>query len=585
MEIIIYPADVKISRFLYKFALRSFNNNTDTDMKWLTYILNILILSCALLTGCSDEKHDKSLEQIDRIAAVNPDSARRLLAAVDPKGLNTHDRHYLDFLRVKVNDKNYVTHTSDSLILDFIDYAERHETPAVRDEAYYYAGRVYSDLNDYPDAVRYYQKALDNLPLDSIEGNLHCRILIQAGRQLSIMRLTREAVKYFRKVDGILRRNKDTINIVHNLHLLRHSYLRLDRPDSALIYAKEALKLCPDNDIHLRAKSKMLLAEVFYKMGRNDTALKLVRHTPNEVKEISRNAALSIAANIYERAGIKDTTWMYARNLIESNDANNKHNGYRLIFSTTLFHELSSDSLMIHLLRYHDILEDYYNRNDSQQAMLQQTVYNYTLQERARAAAERANSQKVVWIAVLSIALILVLSLSLVLYEKQKRRKLERDVARSEVKRLEDALHPHDPSRKTRLELINTLRESYEKGIDTPLNDRVGNSVEYKELRRRIDGNLLMNDSDPYWSQMEEMILGIFPKLKDTLESLTDNNLTSLDWHVSIMVKCRIPQADMAKALGVRRSAITHRLYTFSDKVFGAGSTPRMMTGAIMLIN
>lgn len=216
--------------------------------------------------------------------------------------------------------------------------------------------------------------------------------------------------------------------------------------------------------------------------------------------------------------------------------------------------------------------------------MLQHTVYNYTQHERARAVAERANHLKIIWIAVLSIALILVLSLSFVLYEKQKRRRLELAVARSEIKRLEDALHPHDPSRKTRQELIDVLRESYEKGIDTPLNGRVGDSVEYKELRRRIDGNQQMCDSDPYWSKMEEMISGIFPQLKDTLVSLTENNLTSLEWHVSIMVKCKIPQADMARLLCVGRSAIAHRHYSLSRKVFGVDASPRMVTGAIHLI-
>ena len=557
---------------------------SDSAMKRITK-LYVLILLGMLLVGCSKGGHDKSLEQIDRIAAAHPDSARRLLAAVDPKELNTHDRHYLDFLRVKVNDKNYETHTSDSLILDFIDYAERHETPAVIDEAYYYAGRVYSDLNDYPDAVRYYQKALDNLPLDSIEGNLHCRILIQAGRQLSIMRLTREAVKYFREVDGILRRNKDTINIVYNLHLLRHSYLLLDKPDSALIYASEALKLGPDNNIHLKAKSRMLLAEVFYMTGQNDTALNLVRHTPEQVNRISRNAALSIAAKIYQTAGIRDTAWMYVHELIESPDSLNRHRGYRLILSTSLADGLAPDTLRKYMVRYHDALDDFYNFNNAEQAMLQQTAYNYTQHEHARAVAERQSRDRMVWIAVLGAVSVILLLTSLVFYEKQKRRRLELEVTKTQVKRLEDILHINETSRQTRQELIETLRQTYEKGLSLSLDDRVRNSEEYMELRRRIDGNLSMGDDEPYWSDMEQMVMGVFPKLKSTLVSLTGGSISSLDWHVVMMIKCKIPQADMSRLLGISRSAITHRLYTMSDKVFGTGATPRMLTGAIMLIS
>lgn len=133
-------------------------------MKRFVYIL---ILLGGLLSGCSRQRHDPILERIDRLANINPDSAKRLLDSIDPKTLKSPDRYYRDFLSVKVNDKIYVPHVSDSLIMGFVNYAKRNESPATIDEAYYYAGRVYNDLNDYPNALRYYQKALDNLPSDS----------------------------------------------------------------------------------------------------------------------------------------------------------------------------------------------------------------------------------------------------------------------------------------------------------------------------------------------------------------------------------------------------------------------------------
>ena len=546
--------------------------------------LYILIVLGTLLTGCSKGRHDSTLEHIDRIANANPDSAKKLLDAINPKELNTHNRHYYDFLTVKVNDKNYMTHTSDSLILNFIDYAEFHESPAILDEAYYYAGRVYSDLNDYPDAVKYYHKALDNLPSDSLNSNLHCRILIQTGRLLVVMRLNREAIKYFREVNEIAAKRNDTIGLIHNLHSLRLAYLRVGSLDSARICASEALELSPDDNLHLKAKSKMLLAEVFYKMGRNDTALELVRHAPEQVKAISHNAALSIAANIYQASGITDTTWMYVKNLTESNEVLNKHNGYRLIFSTPLFHELPKDSLLSHLLKYHDILEEFYNRNNAEQAMLQHTVYNYTQHDRARAVAEGVSRDRMVWIAVL-IAVSVILSLtSLIFYEKQKRRCLELEMAKVRVGQLEDALHPQENTGETRQDLIETLRQTYEDGLLLPLADSVRDSAEYKELKRRIDGNLLMTDGDNYWSDMETMMAAAYPKLKDTLGTLTEENLSTLEWHVALMVKCRISQSDMARLLGVSRSAITHRLAPLAKKVLGNDATSRMITGAILLI-
>lgn len=372
--------------------------------------------------------------------------------------------------------------------------------------------------------------------------------------------------------------------MVHNLHLLRLVYQRIDNNDSAMVCASRAMELCPDNNIHLKAKSKMLLAEVFYKLGCNDTALKLVRHTPEQVKAISRNAALAIAADIYQAASIQDTAWMYARSLIDSKDTLNRQHGYRLIFSTSLSENLPLDSLRDYIVRYHDVLDDFYNRNNAEQAMLQHTVYNYTRHDRARAVAENVSRDRMVWIAVLTAVSVILFLTSLIFYEKQKRRRLELEMAKARVEQLEDALHPQENTDETRQDLIETLRQTYEDGLRLPLADSVRESAEYKELKRRIDGNLLMTDDDKYWSDMETMMATAYPKLKDTLGTLTEENLSTLEWHVAMMVKCRLSQSDMARLLGVSRSAITHRLAPLAKKVLGNDATSRMITGAILLI-
>ena len=62
---------------------------------------------------------------------------------------------------MKIADKNYVTHTSDSLILRVIDHEESHKGDGRYAEALYYGGRVYSDLGDYPTSLKYFQQSLE----------------------------------------------------------------------------------------------------------------------------------------------------------------------------------------------------------------------------------------------------------------------------------------------------------------------------------------------------------------------------------------------------------------------------------------
>lgn len=559
--------------------------NTFFNRFWFTKYAVALIIVAMLLSGCSERGHDRQLEQINRLSDTHPDSAKKLLDSINPELLDSRDRHYLDFLTVKADDRNYKRHTSDSLILDYLKYVERHEPANVTSEAYYYAGRVYSDLNDYPDAIKYYHKALDRLPEDSLNGRLHYRILSQTGKLLCDMRLQREAIRYLSQVNWILRSKNDSVSLVHNLHMLRIAHLRLKNADSAKMYASQALRLCPADNRHLKAKSRMLLAEVYYIMGNTDSALKLIRHAPEQVKPISRNAALSIAADIYQSANINDTAWMYTRQLIASEDTLNKRNGYRLILSSSLADELPRDSVRKYLVAYHDILEDFYNRNNAEEATLQHTVYNYDRHDRARKAAERESRHRLVWIAGFAIVTVFLLLISLALYERQRRSRAELKMAGVRIAELQDQMRHAAPVDKTREELVDVLRTTYGSGLKVKLDQGILNSPEYAEIKRRIGENSTMVDTDDYWADMDRMVTAAHPKLKETLELLTVDRLTDLDWHICIMVKCKISQVEMARLLCVTRSAVTHRLKAVSRKVFDDKGSAKMITGAVMLIN
>lgn len=80
-----------------------------------------------------------------------------MLDSIKYDGLSDHDRHFFDFLSIKANDKAYVRHESDSLILDVIDYYSSHNKDNIYPEALYYGGRVFSDLGDLPTALRYFR--------------------------------------------------------------------------------------------------------------------------------------------------------------------------------------------------------------------------------------------------------------------------------------------------------------------------------------------------------------------------------------------------------------------------------------------
>ena len=122
-----------------------------------------IILSILLLSACgeSERVQFEKLTQIDSIAEVNADSAITLLNAFNRDSLSGNDnKFYYDLLKIRTCDKAYIAHTSDSAILSVINYFENHDFNDLLPVAYYYGGRVYSDLGDAPQALEYFHKAL-----------------------------------------------------------------------------------------------------------------------------------------------------------------------------------------------------------------------------------------------------------------------------------------------------------------------------------------------------------------------------------------------------------------------------------------
>ncbi len=266
--------------------------------------------------------------------------------------LSEADRHFYDFLSIKARDKAYIRHQSDSLILDVMDYYSSHGDGNMHAEALYYGGRVYSDLGDLPNALRYFHDALDELPEDTEDLDLRSRILSQTGRLLNKLRLYDEAIPYIESSIGLDRRMNDTKNEVYDLQLLGRIYLKthdLTRADSCF---RSALSKSKNLPVSHRAKSSMYIADVKYRMGDLDSALMYVRCTPDLVSSVARNSALAVADNIYYAAGILDTAYIYARELVGSSDPTNKRTGYRILLFPELRGRTHPDTLNRYLSEY-----------------------------------------------------------------------------------------------------------------------------------------------------------------------------------------------------------------------------------------
>lgn len=249
----------------------------------LVRLLLLCILS--LLLACSSGRPtDSRLLAVAELASGQPKQALDSLAQIDYSSLSDANRHFCDFIKIKASDKAFITHTSDSLILDVIDYYSSHKSD-VYPEALYYGGRVYADLGDYPTAIEYFQESLSQLE-DTDNLRLKSSVVSQLGQLLHQLRLYSEAEKYIQesiKLDSLL---QDTLNFAYDLQLLGRTYYYNDKTNLARQKFNESKFVGKQVSDKFVFDNNMFLAELELGAGNVDTALILTNNLPNLVSRL-----------------------------------------------------------------------------------------------------------------------------------------------------------------------------------------------------------------------------------------------------------------------------------------------------------
>lgn len=266
-----------------------------------------------LLCGCTGKPDNQQLIILSEDVADNPRAVLDALSSIDNSRFTEADRHFRDFLLIKGCDLAYITHESDSLIIDVIEYYRKHNWNNIYPEALYYGGRVYSDLHDYPTALSYFQQALDLLPPGNPDNALRCRVLSQTGRLLNTVRMYDQAEPYLREALKIDIEASDTFGIAYGHLLLGVNYFELKEYDKAAPHFDKALHWTSFLDSEDVALVNSYRAVAEYKKGDIKKALSLMRGMPELTDSLTKGSVLGYASEIYLKAGIADSAFMYAR--------------------------------------------------------------------------------------------------------------------------------------------------------------------------------------------------------------------------------------------------------------------------------
>lgn len=133
-------------------------------MKQTSIFSVFLLMVVALATSCGhDNDIVKRLDLIKRVGDTDPAKAMLMLdsAKIDEQKWTEHTRMKCGLLDIRLHDKAYIPATSDLRIKQIAAYFDSHGNNSERQEAYYYEGSVYRDLQNYPQAIISFQKSMD----------------------------------------------------------------------------------------------------------------------------------------------------------------------------------------------------------------------------------------------------------------------------------------------------------------------------------------------------------------------------------------------------------------------------------------
>ncbi len=207
-------------------------------------IVFLLILIPIIWISCDGMGHQTiDFRKVENLMPQYPDSALMLLEQIENKeNLPRKDKAHYYLLLTEAKDKNYIPHTSDSLIAIATDYYEKTEYVNRKAKAWYYKGRINQDLGHPLKAQEYYLKALRDEE-QITDYALLGRINNSIGILYTYQTVYEKALPFQKKAVENFRMLKDSMGQVFALRDLGRTFSMLGYKDSAIMSNQVAISL------------------------------------------------------------------------------------------------------------------------------------------------------------------------------------------------------------------------------------------------------------------------------------------------------------------------------------------------------
>lgn len=296
-------------------------------------IVSILLSACTSRQG---EELLPELLQAEALMYTHPDSAWTILNKMQrPSRSDKLQYATWCLLTTQAQDKNYIDHTSDSLINVAYDYFMKQDDPHRKALVLNYEGRVNEDLQEAIEATQFYLQARD---MASQTGDYKLRFLIESNMGIlylyrSLYPQAEQAIKdaYTYAVEA-----KDSTYISSALSLFGRLYSVTEKMEASVAVYKEAAQLAEQmGDDRSLSRAFGELAAVYREMSESDSSLKYLKRAEfidkkNAYEEISQTY-LGVG-DTYVNLGQYDSALFYINKSLETTNIYTKRAAYMILY-------------------------------------------------------------------------------------------------------------------------------------------------------------------------------------------------------------------------------------------------------------
>lgn len=501
--------------------------------------LVIIILSILLLSACRNREHVQfeKLQHIDSIAEINADSAVAMIKIINRNTLLGNDnKYYFDLLEIRSNDKAYIAHTSDSAILSVINYFENHDFNDLLPVAYYYGGRVYSDLGDAPQALEYFHKALD---CPNINSHTMAVAYAQIAGIYNEQKVFDLAIPAYKKAIELNSKNNNYNGIIYNTQGLGNIYSKKEEEDSALILYNEALKLAEKIKNTKLSNSLRLSIGIFHINKNNyvDAYDILSSVQSNQLREDSI-VITNTFAHLYYRLNNVDSTIYYCSKLIKSQSLNAQLNGYNILANLHMHNNQTKDAYdaIVMSTRLSDSIRKINTPYEIRQLS---AIYNYQIRERENNKLKQ-KAQKHSLYLYITISGICILVLLLFIFHQQSRQKIHKkqqliDNYAETILELRDSINSNASSHSVIINELFEGRFSILNDIGNTFADLSGSITDQKLLYKEVKEIISRFENPKTLTELEQIINryknNLMQKFRDDYPSLSNDEYQQVCYH------------------------------------------------------